>query len=98
MDEVRFGVVGAGLMGQLHAANLTSRVRGARLVAIADIDPGSCASLVAAQPVEAVFEDYRRMLALAPIDAVVISTPPDARRDDRGSRTRKEAHLLREAD
>lgn len=77
MEEVRFGVIGAGLMGQLHATNLVSRVPGARLVGIADIDPASCASLVAAQPVEAVYEDYRRMLALAPIDAVVISTPPD---------------------
>jgi len=74
---VRFGVIGAGMMGRLHAANLVSRVPGAKLIAVSDVDPAACAAVVAQLPVEAVYEDYRRMLALAEIDAVVISTPPE---------------------
>lgn len=64
-------------MGRLHAANIVSRVPGAQLIAVSDVDPAACAAVVAQVPVEAVFEDYRPMLARAEIDAVVISTPPE---------------------
>ena len=39
IDEVnmRFAVLGAGRIGQLHAANLANAVRGAELIAVADI-------------------------------------------------------------
>src|SRR5262245_8205625 len=78
MKTVRFGVIGAGLMGRLHGENLASRVTGAELVAICDISSTARTAVSALLPGEAIYEDYRRMLELTQIDAVAICTPPDS--------------------
>ena len=44
----RVGVVGAGLMGTIHARLLASEVPGARLVAVADPDRAAAERLEAA--------------------------------------------------
>src|SRR5690348_5336887 len=45
---VGFGVIGAGLIGAHHAANLARRVPGARLIAIADPQPGTAETVARA--------------------------------------------------
>jgi myo-inositol 2-dehydrogenase/D-chiro-inositol 1-dehydrogenase len=75
---VRFGVIGAGLMGRLHAENLASRVPGAKLVAVADIHRDVAASCAAALGVDQTYESHEALLAGADVDAVAICTPPDS--------------------
>ena len=38
-QKVRFAIIGAGRIGQVHAENLTRRIQGAEVVAIADVVP-----------------------------------------------------------
>ena len=80
MSEQRtlgIGLIGTGAIGRLHAEHLASRVPGARLVAISDIDPVAAAACVAQCDVSAVYEDYRRLLANPAVEAVAICSPPD---------------------
>ncbi len=77
MHKLNVGVLGTGLIGRLHARNLVSRIANARLAANCEIDAAAVAEcLTACDATEPeVFEDYRRLLADAPIDAVAICTP-----------------------
>ncbi|MFN7148095.1 MAG: Gfo/Idh/MocA family protein [Microthrixaceae bacterium] len=75
MDDIRYGVVGAGMMGQEHLRNIEA-LPGATVAAI--VDPHG-PSLAAAQatlrsPVPA-YDDVATMLALASLDAVVVASP-----------------------
>ena len=74
-DVIRYGVIGTGMMGCEHLRNLRE-VPGVEVVAIADSDERSRAwgKLAAGREVE-VYEDYRELLARAPVDAVVVATP-----------------------
>jgi myo-inositol 2-dehydrogenase / D-chiro-inositol 1-dehydrogenase len=73
---VRVGVVGAGLMGAVHAANLRWRTPGAELVAVADFDQARAADVAASLGVshlasgDEVINDDR-------VDAVVIASTDD---------------------
>ena len=71
---VRFGLVGAGEIGRLRAAALRN-VPGCSLEAVADAD-GSRAQAAARSSRARSFEDYQRMLGESPLDAVIVSTPP----------------------
>ncbi len=74
MDEVRYGIVGAGMMGQEHIANI-SHLPGARVVALADPHPGSLDAASALAPSAERFSDHRGLLDAGGCDAVVIATP-----------------------
>jgi predicted dehydrogenase len=71
---VRFGLAGAGEIGRLRAAALR-RVPGCRLEAVAD-PAGSRAQSVAQVSGARAFEDWKRMLGEASLEAVIVSTPP----------------------
>jgi len=75
--RVGIGLIGAGGIGRLHAQHLTSRVPGARLVAVADVDGKAAASCAEEHQVPSVYEDVRDLLADRAVDAVVICSPPD---------------------
>jgi myo-inositol 2-dehydrogenase/D-chiro-inositol 1-dehydrogenase len=80
-DCVRFGVIGAGRIGKLHAANLATRVRGAEVAAIADIDmPAAEAAAQHLRGPRAV-ADYRQLLDDPGIDAVAICSATDTHAD-----------------
>ena len=69
----RYGIIGTGLMGQEHIRFL-NRIDGVDVTAIADPDPGmraKAAELAKATP----FTDYKDLLALADIDALIIASP-----------------------
>jgi predicted dehydrogenase len=75
MEPVGVGVVGLGGIGRVHAANLCDRVRGARLVRVADTSDESrrwadqALGVPSADCLDALLSDSR-------VGAVVIATPP----------------------
>ena len=73
IEQVSVGVVGAGGMGGVHARNLRSRIAGASLAAIADVDADRAAR-VAGKNVP-VFGDAVEMIRDDGVEAVVIASP-----------------------
>ncbi|MEM7091634.1 MAG: Gfo/Idh/MocA family oxidoreductase [Actinomycetota bacterium] len=75
MDEIRYGVIGTGMMGIEHIDNVLA-VEGTRITAIADPDPRSRETGQAAvpNPVE-VFTDHRGLIESGLCDAVVLVSP-----------------------
>ncbi len=70
---IRFGVIGAGGMGRVHAQGL-AKVARARLAAICDSNPAAAAK--AGRDFQApFFTDHRRLIASGLCDAVIIATP-----------------------
>lgn len=72
--KLRFGLIGAGSIGQIRAKALRL-TEGVSLSAIADIDEER-ARRAAPSSETVLFQDYQRMLASDGIDAVIVSTPP----------------------
>lgn len=75
---VRFGLLGAGRIGQVHAKAIGSNPK-AKLVAVAD--PMADAASAIATQYGAEVRDIDTILASADIDAVVICTPTDTHAD-----------------
>jgi len=75
MDEIRYGVIGTGMMGIEHIENLLA-VDGAAITAIADPDPQSRDRGVAAcSGLVEVFTDHHALIASGLCDAVVLVSP-----------------------
>jgi myo-inositol 2-dehydrogenase/D-chiro-inositol 1-dehydrogenase len=72
---VGVGVIGVGAMGAHHAESLARRVPGARLVGIADPQPGLAERHAAALGGAFSTLDYQQLLADPRVEAVVIATP-----------------------
>ncbi len=74
--NLRFGIIGSGMMGVEHIHNLNA-LDGVDVVAVADPDEGSRAwGIRDASPAGARgYADYREMLADDILDAVVVATP-----------------------
>jgi predicted dehydrogenase len=74
-DLLRFGIIGTGMMGFEHIRNL-ALVPGARVTAIADPhEPSRRWGRETAGEGVLVYDDHRKLLAEAPVDAVVVATP-----------------------
>ncbi len=74
---IRLGIIGAGMIGSLHAQNLAWRIRGAELRSVADASQaalGACVDAIELPHVD-VYRDYRHLLEDAQVDAVAICTP-----------------------
>jgi myo-inositol 2-dehydrogenase / D-chiro-inositol 1-dehydrogenase len=69
---VRVGVIGAGRIGRLHAANLASRIPAAEVAGVADIDLAAAQSVARQWHVPRADADYRRLLDDPTISAVAI--------------------------
>ena len=75
MDQVRYGVIGAGLMGREHIANVNA-LPGVEVTAVADPHEASRdAAGAVAESTVSVFADYREMLDADVCDALVVATP-----------------------
>lgn len=72
----RFGLVGAGTLGTVHARTLSGDAR-ADLVAVADVSDGALSDAGSAFGLSdgALFRDHGSMFDAADLDAVVIATP-----------------------
>ncbi len=75
MDELRYGIIGTGMMGIEHIGNLNA-LDGALVTAIADPDPGSRdRGQAAAEGPVSVHTDHRALLEADECDAVVVASP-----------------------
>lgn len=73
--ELRYGLIGAGLMGQEHLRNVGA-LPGASFVAVADPHgPSRDQARMLLGPEPQISADYRDLLARSDIDAIVIATP-----------------------
>lgn len=71
-NHLRFGVVGAGRIGKIHAENLATRLPDVEVAAIADVDLKSAQELAARLHVPVAVDDYHVLLSDHSIDAVAI--------------------------
>ena len=76
-NNLRFGVIGAGRIGKIHAENLATRIPGVEVAAIADVDLKSAQELAARLHVPTAVEDYHAILSDPTIDAVAICSSTD---------------------
>jgi predicted dehydrogenase len=74
---LRYGLIGAGMMGQEHIRNL-HLIEGAELAALAEPDAAmrAASQALAGQGARA-FADYRELLSAGQCDAYVVATPND---------------------
>jgi len=75
MEPLRIGLIGAGVMGRIHARCLSRHVEGGGLTAVADLDREKAARCVEEFGAEAVCADHRELLVDARVDAVLVCTP-----------------------
>ena len=71
---MRFGIVGAGHIGQIRIQALR-RVKDSELIAVADIDRERARTVVPSSGT-LLFTDYQKMLTLDDMEAIIVSTPP----------------------
>jgi myo-inositol 2-dehydrogenase/D-chiro-inositol 1-dehydrogenase len=74
---LRIGVIGTGCIGRLHAEHIATRVRGASLAAVADINLAAAREVAGRWNVSSATDDYRRLLEDDSIDAVIICSTTD---------------------
>ena len=74
---LRFGVIGAGRIGKIHAENLATRIPGVEVVAIADPVVNNATELAARLHVSKATADYKELLADPTINAVAICSSTD---------------------
>ncbi len=72
---LRFAVVGVGRMGSVHARNLyNKKVKGARLVAICDIDQSAIDKFMSRRSGVNTYIDFRDMIAKENLDGLIVAT------------------------
>src|SRR5690349_7184530 len=76
-NNLRFGVIGGGRIGNIHAENLATRIPGVEVAAIADVNLEAARALAARLHVPAAMDDYHAILADPSVDAVAICSSTD---------------------
>lgn len=76
-NSVRFGLVGAGRIGRVHAETLVQRVPQAIVVSVMDINMAAAEDCAAAYCIPNVAADLDDMLADDSLDAIVIASSTD---------------------
>ena len=71
-STIRFGVIGAGRIGKIHARNLATCVPGARVTMIADPIEEAARELAGQLGVAHATADYREVMNSPEVDAVAI--------------------------
>jgi myo-inositol 2-dehydrogenase/D-chiro-inositol 1-dehydrogenase len=79
--RLRFGLIGAGRIGPVHAETLAFRVPQAQLAAIADLNPPAALSVAARCNIPRVLSSGAEIIADPEIDAVAICSPTDTHAD-----------------
>ena len=74
-NDLRVGIVGAGLMGADHVQRITRRVSGAVVGAIVEPDAARAESAIADAPGALHFGSIEEAIAADAVDAVLIATP-----------------------
>lgn len=76
-DRLNIGIVGAGMIGKVHAENLAYRIPEANPLIIADINEKAARETAARCNIPKMTTDYQEILADSEIDAVVICSSTD---------------------
>jgi myo-inositol 2-dehydrogenase/D-chiro-inositol 1-dehydrogenase len=74
-EDLRIGVVGAGLMGADHITRITTRIAGAVVSAIVEPDEGRAAAAAQHAPGARTYTRIEDAIAADAVDAVLIATP-----------------------
>ena len=74
---IQVGVIGAGRIGALHVRHLATRIPGATVAAIADINVEAAQATAAQWRIPTISADYSELLAHPDIDAVAICSSTD---------------------
>jgi len=77
MKKIRFGIIGVGVIGNVHAGYLApGNVENAELTAVCDIETSQLDKFKETYG-DAIhqYTDYKEMIASGEVDAVIISTP-----------------------
>lgn len=74
MDKVRFGIVGVGSWGRVHAEVYSTHHNGS-LHAVCDLEESRAKEVAAAYGARKVYTDYNEMMRDPEIDAVAVVTP-----------------------
>jgi myo-inositol 2-dehydrogenase/D-chiro-inositol 1-dehydrogenase len=73
--HLQFGVLGLGRIGKIHIENLVNRIPGAQVAAVSDVAAAERQAVTVRYGIDKTFADYRAVLDLPEVDAVVICTP-----------------------
>jgi predicted dehydrogenase len=93
MERVRFGLIGTGTWGKVHAETYTAYPR-ACLAAVCDLNEDRARQTATQYSVKHVYTDYRKMLGEAEIDAVAVVTPDFAHREVIVEAARAGKHII----
>jgi myo-inositol 2-dehydrogenase/D-chiro-inositol 1-dehydrogenase len=74
-EELRIGLIGAGLMGSDHAERLSTAASGAQLVAVSDPDTARAEAVADSYVGVRTIGDARELVSSDDVDAVVIASP-----------------------
>ena len=74
-DVVGVALIGSGRMGSFHGETVSRRLRGARLVAVADPAPGAAEKLAVELGADRPYADATQVWTDPEVDAVVIAAP-----------------------
>ena len=80
-SRLRFGLIGAGRIGPVHAETLAFRVSQAQLVAVADVNPSAAQAVASRYNIPRILSSGSDMVADPEIDAVAICSPTDTHAD-----------------
>jgi myo-inositol 2-dehydrogenase / D-chiro-inositol 1-dehydrogenase len=72
VKSINLGVIGAGRIGKIHAENLATRIDGARLAGVADVNLAAAQEVAGRFHVPLATADYRQLLDAPDIQAIAI--------------------------
>jgi predicted dehydrogenase len=93
MDRVKFGLIGTGTWGHVHAEAYAAHHR-AILSAVCDLEEDRARKMATQYAVSQVYTDYRKMLNDGGIDAVAVVTPDFAHREIIVEAARAGKHII----
>ncbi len=93
MENVGFGVIGTGILGEYHA-QVYSRLPGVELAAVCDIEAERAQATAEKYGAVAFYTDYQALLNNPNIQAVSIATPDFAHRDIALAAAQAKKHIL----
>lgn len=93
MRKLRFGIIGAGIMGRMHAAVLKDH-HGSEVVAVSSRKGEAASQLASYAGAANVYTDYRALLDDPQVDAISLCTPDHVHTEIALEAARRGKHLL----
>lgn len=75
--RIKIGIIGCGRIGQLHAANIVSKIPNATLVCVSDFFASAAEKLARRHNVPMACTDHKDMIENANVDAIIVCSPTD---------------------